>query len=247
MYLGEFIKSKRHVACLQSNGIEVGEDGREGWLYGDTGLHIEGPESGEDCMLHIGNSQYTTPEMYPLEAILYQFGLDENFFDGPRWTDQETEQWKELFRDAMPIDDDDDGSERQLDADHRLWNHFTNMLSQDVVDELVVESVRWKYGCAEFLPHVAQFVLGRFRLFLCDQDVEYYFRYLFENKADYHLDDSPDGICWGNGVEHAHDSTGANVVETIKVAHDALWDFCNPWDDKYRYYEMIKEQHDCED
>jgi hypothetical protein len=247
MNLGEFIKSKRHVACLQSNGIEVGEDGREGWLYGDTGLHIEGPESGEDCVCVIENSDWTSFDMYPLEAILYQFGLDEGFFEGPRWTDEETEQWKELFRDAMPIDDDDDGSARQVNANHRLWKHITEMFGEDINNELVDYSVRTHSTSAEFLPHVAQFVLGRFRLFLCDQDVQEYFEYLFENKADYHLDDSPDGICWGNGVEHAHDSTGANVVETIKVAHDALWGFCNPWDDKYRYYEMTKEQHDSED
>ena len=247
MNLGEFIKSKRHVACLQSNGIEVGEDGREGWLYGDTGLHIEGPESGEDCVCVIENSDWTSFDMYPLEAILYQFGLDEGFFEGPRWTDEETEQWKELFRDAMPIDDDDEGSGRQVDADHRLWNHITKMFSQDVVDELVHESMRGHYGQVEFLPRVAEFVLGRFRLFLCDQDAQRYFEYLRDNDAFYHLDDAPDDIIWGNGLEHAYDRTGANVVETIKVAHDALWGFCNPWDDKYRYYEMFKEWHDSED
>ena len=245
MNLGEFIKSKRHVACLQSAGIEVGEDGREGWLYGDTGLHIEGPESGEDCILHIGNSEHMSPEMYSLEAILYQFGLDENFFEGPRWTDEQTEQWKELFRDAMPIDDDDEGSGRQVDADHRLWNHITKMFSQDVVDELVRESEVGHYGQVEFLPHVAQFVLGLFRLFLCDMDVEYYFRYLRDNNVFYHLDDDPSDIgLMVNGKGHP---VTDDVYNTIKVAHDALWDFCNPWDDKYRYYEMFKEWHDSED
>ena len=83
MNLGEFIKSKRHVACLESEGIVVSGDlNQEGWIYGDTLLFIEGPESGECCSLMVGNAEYTTTEMYPLEAILYQFGLDEGFFEG---------------------------------------------------------------------------------------------------------------------------------------------------------------------
>lgn len=161
MNIAEFIRSKRHVACLQSNGIEAEESNQEGWIYGETGLAIDGPNSGVDCNLMMDRSEYSSTEMFPLESLLYEYGLEEGFITGPRWSQDEEQQWIILFQDAMPINYDDEGSERQVDADHRLWNHITKMFSQDVVDELVHESMRGHYGQAEFLPHVAEFVLGR--------------------------------------------------------------------------------------
>ena len=159
MTLAEFIKSKRHVACLETAGCVTGELNDEGWVYGETGLFIEGPASGIQCSLILQRSEYCTQEMFPLEGMLYDYAVEEGFISGDRWSQQQTDEWKALLINAMPIRDEDEGSDPQIQAMANLHGKIERDFGIDMQDQLTNYSMQ---GCCtqEYMQVLSKFILG---------------------------------------------------------------------------------------
>lgn len=160
MTLAEFIKSKRHVACLETAGCITGELNQEGWVYGETGLFIEGPASGIQCSLMLERSEYCTQEMFPLEGMLYDYAVEEGFISGDRWTDDEIDHWQSLMAGAMPVNDQDEGSILQVAASVAFHNHVGLVFGKSMQDEFTSFS---EHGdcIQEYMQVFARFILGR--------------------------------------------------------------------------------------
>lgn len=64
--------------------------------------------------------------------------------------------------------------------------------------------------------------------FESDDDVHRYLRWLKENDLLFHFDDDPSDCLRHAGIDDA-------TMQVIDAAHASLWEYTNPWDDKWYY------------
>tara|TARA_R100000152_G_C6764647_1_gene189302 strand:+ start:373 stop:621 length:249 start_codon:yes stop_codon:yes gene_type:complete len=70
---------------------------------------------------------------------------------------------RELAKDATPLSDDDDGSERQVEAAWKLWDFMVEHCTQKETDDLERESVSCKWSQGEAAEECVKLIDKKFK------------------------------------------------------------------------------------